>query len=361
MADVAGAHGWADLGSAVQTVGRFLAYAPVGLGFHGVGLFLIVSGWSLTQSCAKQARAGAVSWPGWYRKKLLRLFPMYWVAHLVYLACCLASYLTGRTVLVDQFEPVDGRLWYSLSGLRVIDIDSNFFYINAAWWYFTLLIQLYLLFPLLFACLRRFGVARFFLGACAVGLGLRYLMLAVAPYHEAFWGFSNGSWIQGGFGLCRVPEFALGMGLGIWHQKHPERVERFLLGGPGLLLGAGAYPFALRLYGSLNGYVLVDLCTGLCFFLLTVGIAGLVGGTSRLGRMFAICGAYSYGIYLLHQPHIIFLGLRIGGLPPAAFAAAALAGIAAVSVVAIVIEKAVNSLVERFLALAVGRVHPAVR
>ena len=160
-------------------------------------------------------------------------------------------------------------------------------------------------------------------------------------------GFSNGAWIQGGFGLCRLPEFALGMALGVWHQKNPVRAENFLLGGRGLLLGIVAYPFALMLYRNIYGYLFVDLCTGLCFFLLTVGIAGLIGRISWLGRVFAICGAYSYGIYLLHQPHMIFLGLRIRELPPSAFAFVALAGIAAVSLWGIGIEKAVNALMQR--------------
>jgi peptidoglycan/LPS O-acetylase OafA/YrhL len=176
---------------------------------------------------------------------------------------------------------------------------------------------------------------------------MRYLMLIVAPNHEAFWGFSDGMWIQGGFGLCRLPEFALGMVLGVWHQKNPGRAENFLLGGRGLLLSIVAYPFALMLYRNMYGYIFVDLCTGLCCFLLTVGIAGLVGRISWLGQIIAICGTYSYGIYLLHQPHMIFLGLRIRELPPSAFAFVALAGIAAVSLFGIGVEKAVNALMQR--------------
>ena len=141
IAAVVKGDGWQSPASALHAFIKIVVYGSTGLGFHAVGLFLVVSGWTLTKSCARQAVKGKIAWLSWYRKKFLRLFPMYWCAHLVYLAFCLASYLTGRT-LIDQFEPLDNRFWYSISGLRFINIDSNFFYINAAWWYFSMLIQL---------------------------------------------------------------------------------------------------------------------------------------------------------------------------------------------------------------------------
>ena len=73
----------------------------------------------------------------WYRARFLRLYPMYWVAHLVYLL----------SPFVARLEPVDGRIILSLLGLRFIDIQMNFMYLNAAWWYFSMLIQFYLIFP----------------------------------------------------------------------------------------------------------------------------------------------------------------------------------------------------------------------
>jgi peptidoglycan/LPS O-acetylase OafA/YrhL len=336
--------------------GRMVAFGLIGVGFHGVGLFLIVSGWSLTQSCLKQVDRGTISWPAWYRKKLFRLFPMYWVAHLVYVLFCLASYVTARTVFIDQFEPLDSRVFISLTGLRFIDINSNMFYLNAAWWYFTMLIQLYLVFPLFFAGMGRIGAGPFLLIGCAVGFGLRYLMLIVAPAHHALWAFADGMWVQGGFGLARLPEFALGMSLGVWHRARSAQLERLLLNGPGLALSLVGYPFALLLYRSLRGYIFVDAATGMCFFLLAVGIAGLIARLPRLVPLFVTCGVYSYGIYLIHQPHVIFLGLRIRDLPVAVAALVALAGVTAVSLFGIGVEKNVNALIER---VSAGRAAPA--
>src|SRR5207237_1023598 len=84
-------------------------------------------------------------------------------------------------------------------------------YLNAAWWYFSMVIQFYLIFPLLFWAARKFGAWIFLLIACALGFFVRYLMLDVYP--------QDGLWILGGFAICRLPEFALGMSLGMWHGR----------------------------------------------------------------------------------------------------------------------------------------------
>src|SRR5437762_11228086 len=44
-----------------------------GLGFHAVGVFIILSGWTLMQSTASRAASEGVSWLTRYRSRLLRL------------------------------------------------------------------------------------------------------------------------------------------------------------------------------------------------------------------------------------------------------------------------------------------------
>src|SRR4029078_9167815 len=116
---------WSSLGSSVLT-GLGIAWLYVsGLGFHAVGAFIILSGWVLMQSTARRAATTPVRWGEWYGARLLRLYPMYWVAHLVYLI----------SPFVARFEEVDHRIILSLLGLRFVDITMNFMYLNAAWWY----------------------------------------------------------------------------------------------------------------------------------------------------------------------------------------------------------------------------------
>jgi peptidoglycan/LPS O-acetylase OafA/YrhL len=288
---------WSGLAASIATILRLVWLKISGLGFHAVGVFIILSGWALMESTARRATTASVSWGKWYRTRFLRLYPMYWVAHLVYLI----------SPFVARLEPIDHRIILSLLGLRFVDITMNFMYLNAAWWYFSMLIQFYLIFPLLFWSARRLGPWTFLFIASAIGFFVRYLMLIVYPQH--------GLWLLGGFAICRLPEFALGMAVGMWHSQSPARAERFFLRGAGLVAGLLLYPAALQLYRNGYTYIFVDFATGACCFLTVVGVAGIISRLNALAKIFGLVGVFSYGLYLIHQPYVIWLGLRIRQQP----------------------------------------------
>src|SRR5438046_4440172 len=255
---VLAATNWNSLTAGALTILRLAWLKVSGLGFHAVGVFIILSGWTLMQSTMRRAESGAIAWGGWYRGRFLRLYPMYWVAHLVYLL----------SPFVARLEPVDDRIVLSLLGLRFIDYQMNFMYLNAAWWYFSMLIQFYLFFPLLFWAARRLGPGLFLLVACAAGFFARYVLLVLWP--------QNGLWVLGGFAICRLPEFALGISLAMWHRQSAARVEWVFLRGSGFAVGLILYPAALQLYHGLYDYIFVDFATGTCCMLEIVGIVGLI-------------------------------------------------------------------------------------
>jgi peptidoglycan/LPS O-acetylase OafA/YrhL len=324
---------WSNLETGALTILRLIWFKVSGLGFHAVGVFIILSGWTLMQSTMRRAESSAVAWAAWYRGRFLRLYPMYWVAHLVYLL----------SPFVARLEPVDGRIILSLLGLRFIDIQMNFMYLNAAWWYFSMLIQLYLIFPLLFWIARRVGPWWFLLLACAAGFFARYMFLVVWK--------ANGLWVLGGFAICRLPEFALGMSLAMWHARAAVRVERFLLRGVGLFLGLILYPAALQLYRGLYEYIFVDFATGTCCMLEIVGIAGIISLFKGPAGLFGLVGLYSYGLYLIHQPYVIWLGLRIREVPIWAFLLICVPTLAVLSAWGMILEKATNALVNKLASL----------
>src|SRR5437899_9986278 len=266
---------WSSLAASAVTILRMVWLKISGIGFHAVGVFIILSGWALMESTARRAESASLKWGSWYRARFLRLYPMYWVAHLVYLV----------SPFVARLEPVDSRIILSLLGLRFIDITMNFMYLNAAWWYFSMLIQFYLIFPLLFWTARRLEPWTFLLIACGVGFFTRYLMLIDYPQH--------GLWILGGFAICRLPEFAFGMALGMWWNQSPAWAERVLLGGAGLVSGLLFYPAALQLYHNGYTYIFVDFATGACCFLVIVGVAGIISRFPRPAKVFGLVGAFS--------------------------------------------------------------------
>lgn len=323
---------WSGLAASTMSILREIWWQVSGVGFHAVGAFIVLSGWTLMQSTLRRAEKGAVEWGAWYGARFVRLYPMYWVAHLVYIV----------SPCVARLEPVDGRIILSLLGLRFVNIEMNFMYLNAAWWYFSMLIQFYLMFPMLFWAARKLGPWIFLIAACALGFFVRYLMLGPWP--------QNGLWILGGFAICRLPELALGMALAMWYEKSPTRVEGLLLRGPGFIAGLLLYPAALWLYDY--SYVYVDFATGACCFLAIVGLAGIISRFAIPTKLFAVIGAYSYGLYLIHQPYVIWLGLRIRPQPILVFLLIFLVTLAVLSAWGSILEKATNGLVSKALAFA---------
>src|SRR5437870_4625217 len=324
---------WSGLVAGTKSILRGAWWQISGLGFHAVGAFIILSGWTLMQSTMARAESGQVGWAAWYGARFVRLYPMYWMAHIVYLV----------SPFVARLEPVDSRIILSLLGLRFIDIQMNFMYLNAAWWYFSMLIQFYLIFPVLFWAARRLGPLLFLLMACATGFFLRYLLLVVWP--------QNGLWVLGGFAICRLPEFALGMALAMWHTRSTARVEWFLLRGAGFVLGLILYPAALQLYHGLYDYVFVDFATGACCMLEIIGIAGMISLFQGPAKLFALVGAYSYGLYLIHQPYVIWLGLRIREVPIWMFLLICIPTLAVLSAWGMLLEKGTNALVNKLALL----------
>jgi len=133
----------------------------------------------------------------------------------------------------------------------------------------------------------------------------------------------------------------------MWHQESPARVERFLLRGAGLLAGLLLYPAALRLYHNGITYVFVDFATAACCLLEIIGVAGVIWRLNGIAKLFGLVGAFSYGLYLIHQPYVIWLGLRIRPLPVWSFLLIFIATLSVLSAWGILLERSTNLLVNK--------------
>jgi peptidoglycan/LPS O-acetylase OafA/YrhL len=297
--------------------------ASAQLGFHAVAVFLVLSGFGLTYSLAKTG-GPPNGWIGWYRSRLLRLFPMYWLAHLVYLVFPFQA----------RYEAIDYRFALSFFGDRVWPVDMIFYYFNPALWYFGLLLQLYLVFPILFWLLQRAGVGEF-LGLSAIAtFACRYVLLSVWPV--------DGNYVQGAFFLCRLWEFALGMAVGLVYRRDGERVERWLFSSATLAGGIALYTLGLYSYDELWSYSFTDALvgTGLSIILAHVARAGEL--LPRLGSLLATVGLYSYGLYLLHQPFVLYFAERMRHASTPLFVASTCVLIAVLAIASMAIERGVN-------------------
>jgi len=309
-------------------------------GFHAVSVFLVLSGLGLAFAQAGRAER---DWRAWMRGRLLRLFPLYWVAHLVVFASPFAYWN----------QPNLECLVPSLLGVRFLPSESCFYFLNAAWWYFTLLLELYLVFPLLWWLHERAGAALFLVACAAFTIASRWLLLAVWPV--------DGLWVLGGFFGARLFEFAFGMAIGAALRRAPAITDRRLFGVDAVAIGAVLYALGLASYASLATYTATDALIGAGLFLLLANLARAVATLPRLGSLVCRVGVFSYGLYLLHQPYVIALAdyVRPLGLPGAV--AVFVPILAILATCSIAIERTVTALRVRFLAARDGRPRAASR
>jgi peptidoglycan/LPS O-acetylase OafA/YrhL len=296
-----------------------------------VGVFIVLSGFGLTYSLTKTGYPEG-GWRRWYRRRLVRLFPMYWVAHLVYLFSPLAH----------RSYPLDYRFILSLLGERMVPAETVFYYLVPAWWFVGLLIQLYVVFPLLFRLLNRMGPVQFFIASVLFTVISRYVLFAVIE--------ASGNYMQGAFFGGRLWEFSAGMVLAWLYRQHPAAVEDGFFSRGNLVFGVVLYVAGIYSYQP----------NFLCVFndgLIAMGLFNLMAQATRwascvlpgAGSVITTVGVYSYGLYLLHQPYVITFGHLLSPYNFWIFLPCATVIVTLITLLSIFVEKQVNRLIARVL------------
>lgn len=299
------------------------------VGFHCVGVFILLSGFTLGVGAAR--RQGQADWRSWYRSRLTRLFPLYWTAHLIYLISPSRFHL----------EAIDYRFVLSFLGDRLVPLNDVFLYANPAWWFFGLLLQLYLVFPLLFEALRRVGAYWVLGGVALLTLVTRYLVLF--PWASQY----SESLLLGAMFTSRLFEFAAGIVLATAFVHDPNATARWLRHPQTAALGAILYIAGIYSYGPPLAYIATDALIGCGLATILAAVALRIDFHTWLRAPLARAGMYSYGLYLLHQPYMIWLGTTLRGESLAVFLIADAAAVAVLAYIAMAIEKRVNALVAR--------------
>ena len=298
-------------------------------GPQAVGVFILFSGFGLAYSLAKQGGL-KTSWALWYRRRLTRLFPVYWLAHLVFLVSPFA-------VIRD---PVDYRFLLSFFGDRVFPIDKMFYYFVPAWWFMGLIIEFYIFFPLLFKLMDRMGWVKY--------LGLCILLSSAARYVLVYIVNANGFYEMGGFFVCRLWEFGAGMAMGKLMGERPDWTLGRLLSLRGFFAGVIVYALGLFIYQPNFLYIFSDGLTAMGLSVILIHVAYRFNSVPCLGRALAKAGVYSYGIYLFHQPYVVYTGEHLQPYSLGVFLVVAFAVIVPIALVSMCFEYTANRAVNLF-------------
>jgi len=287
-----------------------------------VDFFFVLSGFVITYSYESLSDAPAVK--GFFRKRLLRLYPLHLFMLLVFLGVEVAKRLLAADITVNNLDNPNNNIYTFITSLLLLNAFPLFGVKDVSWnipsWSISAEMAAYVAFGLLVPALHRAGVFRqrnlfYLLTILAAGTGLALITGGLGLNYSFDYGFIRG--ILGFFtGALCFNAFAAsvtnvaGISRRVFHIAEPLSLA--------LVLCCIGYGEALKDIGILV-YAPVFF---LCIFIFSFEKGFISGGLKKVGLLHRI-GRYSYSIYMTHALVISLfnvLFIRVLKFPPSAYA-----------------------------------------
>jgi peptidoglycan/LPS O-acetylase OafA/YrhL len=293
--------------------------APIAWGSAGVSLFFVISGYCIHRSPAARLAADPsyrLDAPIFWARRFARIYP-------VLVAALLLTLLFDSISL--SLPPVNHKILsigpkaflislFSLQGLLAHPYGSN-----GALWTLAIEVQFYVVYPLLFAARRRFGMPAVMAVIAAINVISGYLLEPVWIYFFTSYWFS---WTLGAY-LAERRVASANVAL-TPRQTLSWRLAAAILA----LLGCAVFNYSVYIgqYIAFQLWALGFACL-MRTTLKTEGLPPARGAQSSLPmRALARCGLFSYSLYVIHLPIFICLqsvffrsALQLSILPTFAF------------------------------------------
>jgi peptidoglycan/LPS O-acetylase OafA/YrhL len=296
------------IGTLVSPVMAFIT-----AGHTGVTLFFVLSAFLLSRPFFEEGRGGRrVDRRNFYRRRILRIMPLYTVAVVVAVALSAAK----PTALADGLR----ALFFLNSFTGTI---ASLIPYSAVWWSLATEVQFYLALPILGLCLRS-KTGRVLGLALLLSWAIAYLIVAINP------GLVS---IDARFRLSlslfgRAPAFLAGITASWAVFRYGERIRSAMRENRWLRNGGSDGLLLLALFGqglvlqqiTYRGFIRTEIAAPLSIFaesilwtavLLLVLLAPLRIRQLITNRLTTTLGMLSYSIYLIHEPIIFFGGIRL--------------------------------------------------
>jgi peptidoglycan/LPS O-acetylase OafA/YrhL len=257
-----------------------------------VHLFFILSGCGLTLSHLKK---GTVLWKDWAKRRIRKIIIPYWIIIIFTFFLANYTYHIWPELIKNNYT------WKSL--FTYLTLTSNFY--NPSWglnptlWFMSVIIGLYVLFPLLIKIMKNFGI----FALLTFSVFVTYISITLS----IIFGYTITH--QTALPFFYLSEFALGIFIGYLLYKQPHHFKRFV-SSKMLFLG-------LFLYGSSwiiakfwkLGRTYNDLITAIGIFLITLYVCKLLVRYSpdKSVNLLKRLSKQSYMMYLIHGALILFV------------------------------------------------------
>jgi peptidoglycan/LPS O-acetylase OafA/YrhL len=289
------------------------------LGYQGVPLFMMLSGFALTYGMQRSGGTGALL--PFYARRLRALMAPYWIAFalttsaMVLLALLRSmmqdpGFTTQLTELTRSGQapyPVDWGLILAAAAVVPRGFDEAWIFApSPSLWFVFLIVQFYAVFPLLYWLLQRIGPWPFLALAAVITVGSK---IPIVISHQGF-GLLFNWWIDAQFLPFNLFTFAIGMACGWLFVHDRASLQRYTSGrmDSALLIYAGlvlhtAGTLAQGRSGVIGAFSAPVVTLGLTVMVLP-WIANASGErpAARWLAVVAGAGAISYSILIASDP-----------------------------------------------------------
>lgn len=276
-------------------------------GYTAVNLFLLLSGFVLTVGLVKKnIMPRGKEWCVFIWKRLKRiLIPFYLTIILG------VGFVFLHNVIFPQWAAMPAyNVWdfLKLFFIPFVVYDIPFLQkFNGDLWYVTLILQLYLLFPILYYLMKKIGAKWFLIGVTLLCVGFRtvcWMYLSSAPM-GVIADVQNGYRLFGFF-LPRLFEFGFGMVLAVWYcQKDTvlDGLRTWKVGLIGAILATGG--IALNTYNW--GWSISDPVISVGLFALFMYLGFQLSKVGVVRKVLKFISDSSYELFLLHHYYLNYL------------------------------------------------------
>ncbi|KVK82159.1 acyltransferase family protein [Burkholderia sp. MSMB1498] len=261
---------------------------PFAWGSAGVPIFFVISGYCIHRNAALKLAADPsyrLNAPNFWARRFARIYP-------VLLAALIATLVLDSISL--QFEPVShkirdiGLASFVVNLLSLQGVAGYTYGSNGALWTLSLEVQFYVIYPLLFAARRRFGMLPVVVAIALVNAASAWLLERHdLQFFTSYWlSWTVGAWIAD----VRAQRDA--------HAAHAPSRLWYVAAAAGVALGCVAFHFgqyaAFQLWAA--GFA--------CY--LYAALARPVSASAPM-RALSWFGNFSYSLYLIHLPFFVCL------------------------------------------------------
>lgn len=276
----------------VESVPWLTAALPLELGWQGVPLFFVLSGFLLTAQWGGRAVTAASS--GRYLlRRVLRIYPAVWLQMAVVLAATpLLPWLWRSFSWAELAQTL--VLWINMPPTMVKPF-------NGVWWTLPIELSFYVALPLLVAAGRRIGWAAVIAGSVALTVGWRWAVMARHPGEHMVAHLPVLDMLPGS-----LATFAAGMFLALTQGSPAWRWTRSILLGAAAAYAGLVTALMVNIATYWSGHWMLAVWNPALGWVIAAALGGLLATPASRrwlgGPVMIWLGERSFGIYLWHFP-----------------------------------------------------------